>query len=267
MEVLMNTEVLCIAAIQAALEAGELLSRGFGTTFAVSSKEEGRQNLVTEYDKASEKLILEKLRKAVPSSSFLAEESGASQGKEEEVLWIVDPLDGTVNFAHNLPFFSVSIGAMVKGQVVAGVVYQPILRELFVAEKGKGATLNGKRLQVTTTKSRDNAVIATGFPYNAEEDPLGCIEALSRVLHKGFHIRRVGSAALDLSYVAAGRLDAYWEVSLQPWDMAAGMLIVQEAGGKVTDYYGKPIDVRKSSSLLATNGHIHQTIHELIKPE
>ncbi|MBS3904621.1 MAG: inositol monophosphatase [Simkania sp.] len=260
----MNTSTLCIAAIQAALEAGELLRRGFGTDFSIESKPEGRQNLVTEYDKAAEELILKKLKLAAPSSNFLAEESGASPGPKDSVLWIIDPLDGTVNFAHQLPFFSVSIAAVVDGVVVAGVVYQPMLKELFVAEKGKGSTCNGKRLQVTTNTSYDRALFSTGFPYNAEDNPLGCIDALSRALNSGFHIRRVGSAALDLSYVAAGRFDAYWEVSLQPWDMAAGLLIVQEAGGKVTNYFDQSIDVSEKSSLLATNGYFHPKILEII---
>ncbi len=265
MEDLLNSSLLCLAGIEAALAAGDLLARGFGTSFAVDSKPEGHQNLVTEYDKAAENLIIKTLSRKVPHSSFLAEESGATGGKES-VLWIIDPLDGTVNFAHNIPIFSVSIGAYVNGQVVAGIVYQPLLKELFVAERGKGASLNGKPLRVSSHSSNADALATTGFPYNAHENPLGCIDAMIRMLQTGIPLRRPGSAALDLSYLAAGRFDAYWEVILHPWDMAAGLLIVEEAGGKVTDYHDQPIDVTKSSSLIATNGVLHPFMLKMIQP-
>jgi myo-inositol-1(or 4)-monophosphatase len=259
MEDFLNHSHICNAGIEAALAAGDLLSKGFGTTFTIDSKPEGHQNLVTEYDKAAEALIFETLLRNIPSSSFLAEESGSIAGREgaDSVLWIIDPLDGTVNFAHGIPIFSVSIAAYVDGQVVAGVVYHPLLKELFVAERGKGATLNHKPLRVSKNNSNANAIVTTGFPYNVEENPLGCIDTLERILKSGIPVRRLGSAAIDLAYLAAGRFDAYWEVILHPWDMAAGILLVEEAGGKVTDYNGRPINATKDSALVASNGIMH----------
>jgi myo-inositol-1(or 4)-monophosphatase len=247
---------LIFVATQAALKAGELLKRGFGTNFKISSKD-GKQNLVTEYDKAAEDCIIASILSHFPTHGFLAEESGKTAGKKEEVIWIIDPLDGTVNFAHGVPMFSVSIAAAVHGKVVAGVVYQPMLGELFVAQKENGAYLNGSRLEVTATNSIDEAIMATGFPYNVDENPLHCIEHFSKITKLGIPIRRLGSAAIDLSYLAAGRFDAYWEVSLHPWDMAAGKLLVEEAGGIVTHYDGSPHETFCNTTMLATNGKLH----------
>ncbi len=243
-------------AIGAALEAGEILRRGFGTVFEISSKE-GRHNLVTEYDNFSEKCILNTIGKRFPDHQFLAEESGKTKGKGGSVTWLIDPLDGTVNFAHNIPAFSVSIAASTGQEILCGVVYNPLLNELFFAEKGQGAYLNGKRLQVKKTASLSGALLATGFPYNVHENPLKCIETFSALTKQGIPTRRLGSAALDLSYVAAGRFDAYWEVSLQPWDFAAGQLLVEEAGGKVTQYDGAPKDLFLEGTILASNGFLH----------
>ena len=266
LEGFLNHSSLCQAGIEAALAAGDLLSKGFGTVFAIDSKPQGHQNLVTEYDKAAEALIFETLLRKVPSSSFLAEESGAIAGKggSNSVLWIIDPLDGTVNFAHGIPIFSVSIAAYVEGQVVAGIVYHPLLKELFVAERGKGATLNNKPIRVSKNNSNANAIVTTGFPYHVEENPLGCIDTLVRVLKSAIPVRRLGSAAIDLAYLAAGRFDAFWEVVLHPWDMAAGILLVEEAGGKVTNYEGKPIDATKCSTLVASNGIMHPYMLNII---
>jgi myo-inositol-1(or 4)-monophosphatase len=257
---------LTVVAIQAALQAGELLKKGFGTRFEISTKE-GIQNLVTEYDKTSEKKIIATILSHFPHHAFLAEESGKTGRKKAPVIWIIDPLDGTVNFAHHIPHFSISIAAAIDKKIVLGVVYHPLLNELFVAEKGKGAYLNGNRLQVSKTRSFKNAILATGFPYNVHENPLHCINRFAEMTGLGIPIRRLGSAAIDLSYVAAGRFDAYWEVTLHPWDIAAGKLLVEEAGGKVTHYDGTAHRIFCHDTLLSSNGLLHEKmIEKLNKP-
>ncbi len=259
----MDTSELTFVAVQAARRAGEILKKGFGTSFKISSKP-GRQNLVTEYDKSSEAAIKSIILDAFPTHAILAEESGA-QGKGP-VQWVVDPLDGTVNFAHNIPIFSVSIAACVDNKLVTGVVFAPLLDELFIAQAGQGAYLNDVRLHVTPTSTLDTAILATGFPYNVDENPLHCIDTFDHMTRQGIPIRRLGSAAIDLAYVAAGRFDAYWEVSLEPWDLAAGKLLVQEAGGRVSHYDGSERDLFNSKTVLASNGILHDhMIKELEK--
>ncbi|HEX2579407.1 MAG TPA: inositol monophosphatase family protein [Rhabdochlamydiaceae bacterium] len=255
-----NSEYLTVA-IEAALQAGDLLRKGFGTAFEISSKP-GRHNLVTHYDKAAEAAIFTCLINRFPHHGFIGEEQGAS--KEGDIVWVVDPLDGTVNFAHGIPLFAVSIAAISENQVVAACIYQPMTQELFWAEKGKGAFLNGTALHVTTTKSLDEAMLSTGFPYNVHEDPLHCIETFSKMTRTGIPIRRFGSAAIDLAYVAAGRFDAYWEVSLQPWDFAAGLLLVEEAGGKLSHYDGSTCNPFKAGTILASNGVLHSAMQKEI---
>jgi myo-inositol-1(or 4)-monophosphatase len=257
----MTTSELTFVAIQAALSAGALLRQGFDTVFEIQFKE-GRLNLVTEYDKRSEKSIIDTILHRFPNHAILAEESG-EKGKGS-VIWIVDPLDGTVNFARNIPMFSVSIGAAVDKQIVCGVVYQPMTHELFVAEKGKGAYLNGKRLTVSKTKDFDNAVMATGFPYNVDQNPLSCIDRFVSIQSQGIPVRRLGSAAIDLAYLAAGRFDAFWEVGLHPWDIAAGKLLVEEAGGKVTHWNNVPHKIFGYDTLLASNGLLHQKMSQCL---
>lgn len=247
---------ITLIAVEAALLAGEILRQGFGTHFSISSKE-GKHNLVTEFDHRSEKAILDFLLQNVPGSHFLAEESGATGKTTGEWLWIIDPLDGTVNFAHQIPIFSVSIAAEKEGRVVSGVVFQPITHELFVAEKGKGAFLNGQKLKVSDVSTMDKSILATGFPYNLYENPFRCIDHFVDILKLGIPIRRLGSAAIDLSYTAAGRVDGFFEVELGPWDCAAGKLLVEEAGGRVTQWNGKPFDIRSRGPIFASNGHIH----------
>jgi myo-inositol-1(or 4)-monophosphatase len=248
--------VFSFVAIQAALRAGQLLRQGFGTDFQITSKP-GKQNLVTEYDKASESCIIATILDHFPHHAFLAEESGMTSGSQSSVLWIIDPLDGTVNYAHNIPVFSVSIAAAIHNEIVCGVVYQPMTDELFIAENGRGAYLNGNKLQVSSIKDIDSSFLATGFPYNVHENPLHCIDHFSKMTRRGIPIRRLGSAAIDLAYVAAGRFDAYWEVTLHPWDLAAGKLLVEEAGGKVTHYDGAPHEIFGTKTMLATNGLLH----------
>ncbi len=250
---------LTSVAIQAAMHAGDLLRRGFDTEFAIEVKQ-GKQNLVTEYDKSSEKQIISFVHHHFPNHSILAEESGSLQKTGDSVTWIIDPLDGTVNFARSIPIFSVSIAAMSQGEILCGVIYQPMTNELFVAEKGRGAYLNGKQISVSTIDSFDKAMMSTGFPYNVDENPHHCIDKLAQMLIQGVPVRRLGSAAIDLAYVAAGRFDAFWEVSLHPWDVAAGKLLVEEAGGIVTHWDGSPHTVLGYESMLASNGQLHSAL-------
>ena len=254
---------ITLTAVEAALQAGTLLKQGFGTHFAVRSKE-GIHNLVTEYDHRSEKLIIDFLRQETPNSHFLAEESGLTRGNEDGVVWIIDPLDGTVNFAHKIPMFAVSIAAEKNGEVISGVVYHPLVHELFVAEKGKGAFLNGQRLSVSQVSELPEAILATGFPYNLVENPLQCIDHFVDILRLGIPIRRLGAAALDLAYTAAGRMEGFFEVSLAPWDCAAGKLLVEEAGGKVSSWDGMVFDIRSYRPILASNGRIHEACSSIL---
>ncbi|HSX37435.1 MAG TPA: inositol monophosphatase family protein [Chlamydiales bacterium] len=247
-----------LAAIDTALEAGDLLRKGFGTNYKISSKT-GIHNLVTEYDCKAESLIIDSLKKALPHSSFLAEESGLT-GKKEEYVWIIDPLDGTVNFAHRIPIFSVSIALEKQGELIAGVIYQPLQKELFVAEKGKGAFLNGKRIRVSCVESLANSMLAIGLPYNSIDNPFHCIDHCIDVMKLGIPIRRLGSAAMDLAYTAAGYFEGFFEAGLQAWDAAAGTLLIQEAGGTVTHWDGSPFSIHAKKTILATNGKIHQEI-------
>jgi len=247
---------LTVVAVQAALKAGALLRSGFGTAFEISSKN-GRHNLVTEYDKGSEQSIIETIHSRFPDHAILAEESGEAIKGNSPVLWIIDPLDGTVNFAHGVPVFSISIAVAIEKQIVCGLVLQPLTQELFIAERGRGAYLNGKKLSVSKADRLDQALLSTGFPYNVDQDPLQCVEKFAKMQLKGVPIRRLGSAALDLSYVAAGRFDAFWEVGLHPWDMAAGKLLVEEAGGSVTHWDGSPHTIYGYQTILATNGWLH----------
>lgn len=245
-----------LIAIEAALLAGETLRQGFGTQFSISSKE-GRHNLVTEYDHRSEKLIIDFLKQHIPNSHFLAEESGATGQEKADLLWIIDPLDGTVNFAHQIPVFAVSIAARREGKVISGVVYQPITHELFVAEIGKGAFLNGQKLRVSEVRNIEMAILAVGFPYDLAKNPGRCIDHFVDILKLGIPIRRLGAAAIDLAYTAAGRFEGFFEVKLAPWDIAAGKLLVEEAGGEVTQWDKNPLDIASQKPVLATNGHIH----------
>lgn len=254
---------ITLTAVEAALQAGTLLRQGFGTHFAIHSKE-GIHNLVTEYDHRSEKLIIDFLRQETPHAHFLAEESGLSKGNEDGVTWIIDPLDGTVNFAHKIPMFAVSIAAEKNGEVISAVVYHPLIHELFVAEKGKGSFLNGQKLNVSTVSTLPESILATGFPYNLVENPMQCIDHFIDILRLGIPIRRLGAATLDLAYTAAGRVEGFFEVSLAPWDCAAGKLLVEEAGGKVTSWDSLPFDVRSYRPILASNGLIHKACSSIL---
>jgi myo-inositol-1(or 4)-monophosphatase len=246
------------AAISAAREAGAVLREGFGAEQAVRYK--GEVDLVTEVDERAERVIKEILLAAFPAYGVLAEEGGAFAG-EEDARWIVDPLDGTTNYAHGLPIFAVSIALEKEGEVVLGVVHDPMREETYLAERGAGATLNGESIRVSDTDEPIRSLIATGFPYDRAEMPealdlFGRFAALTRGM------RRLGSTALDLCYVAAGRLDGYYERGIWPWDLAAGGLILEEAGGKVTDYRGGELDL-EGRQIVASNGHLHPAMMKL----
>lgn len=242
--------------------AGRILREGYGK--AQEIEEKGRStDLVTATDKASEVVVRQYLARHFPTHAILGEEEGLSGSADSEWTWIVDPLDGTTSFAHGLPFFSVCIALRHRREIVAGAVYEPLRDELFLAESGSGATLDGKRIRVTETADLSRALLATGFPYRIAENPHKTLEVFAAVVPHARGIRRMGSAGLDLAYVACGRMDGYWETLLKPWDCAAGALLVREAGGLVTDFSGLEHDIFGLET-LATNGAIHEQLRELI---
>lgn len=247
---------------KAAREAGKYILANLGKVKQISFKSV-QSNLVTEVDHKSEEIIIEALQKDFPDFDILAEESGSTSTKNSEFMWVIDPLDGTTNFAHGLPIFSVSIGLIKGNEVIAGVVYDPTRDQIFSAEKEKGAFLNGKKLSVSKTKDIKKALLVTGFPYNVEENPDKCFERFVMMTKSSRAVRRLGSAALDFAYVAAGIFDGFWEVKLNPWDIAAGLLLVREAGGKVTTFNDEESDIF-NPQILATNGHIHSKMIELL---
>jgi myo-inositol-1(or 4)-monophosphatase len=245
-------------AIEAAREAGAFLKSSVGRVKHIETKRGEVRNMVSEIDRGSEQIIINRIRRQFPSHAILAEESGALD-TAAEYRWVIDPLDGTTNFLHAVPIFSVTIAVERKGEIVAGVVYDPNLDELFTAEKGSGAFLNGQRVAVSQTPELIHSLLVTGFPYDIAKNPDHPADHFVNFLMEGQGIRRLGSAALDLSYVAAGRFDGFWEVELQPWDMAAGALFVREAGGRVTDFSGAPSTIDKKN-VLASNGIVHDAM-------
>lgn len=250
-------------AIEAALEAGRFLKMNLGKVKHIERKQGEETNLVTELDRKSEEIIISRIKRRFPHHDFLAEESG-SHKKESEHRWVIDPLDGTTNFTHGLPIFCVSIALEVKGEVVLGVVYDPNLEELFTVEKGRGAFLNNRPIRVSTTSKLRESLVVTGFPYTIRSNPHNAIQHFTNFLMDTQAVRRLGSAALDLCCVASGRFDGYWEVFLNPWDMAAGVLLLEEAGGKFTDFRGFPSTIY-NQNVLATNGLIHEQMVEVLK--
>ena len=247
--------------IQISREAGELIRNAFGKTHSIEFKT-NELNLVTETDKASEKLITDFIKKKYPSHGILAEE-GSELNKSAEFLWVIDPLDGTTNFAHGLPIFSVSIGLQKNGETIAGVVYDVIRDVLYSAEKNSGSFEDGKRINVNKNTNLGRSLLVTGFPYDIKENPDKAFERFIGFLKHARAIRRLGSAAIDFCYVANGVFDGFWEVSLHPWDICAGKLIVEEAGGLVTDFDGRPIDIF-SKRILATNGLVYKKMVDVL---
>lgn len=245
-----------------ARSAGEILREGLGSSMLVEHK--GEIDLVTEYDRRSEEFILARLRAAWPGCRVLAEESGwSSEGGD--CVWMVDPLDGTTNFAHGVPIFAVSIALVEGGRARLGVVYDPMRGECFRAERGKGAFLGERRLRVTNVSDLRQALLVTGFPYDAWTNAQNNLEYYGRFALRSQGVRRLGSAALDLAYVAAGRLDGYWELRLAPWDVAAGGLLAEEAGAKVTALLSDDDYLTEKASILAANPALHELMLQVIK--
>jgi len=244
--------------IEIAHEAGSLIADFFERRIGFQLK--GEYDLVTEADRSSEKLIIERLKTHFPSHGIVAEEGGGHESPSE-YRWYVDPLDGTTNFAHGFPVFNVTLALEKAGEMICGVIYDPTRKELFTAEKGGGAFLNGRRLRVSKTSAIDEALVATGFPSRKRHQNVN-VHFYYQLAMMSHGVRRAGAAAIDLAYVASGRLDAFWEFGLNPWDMAAGFLMVEEAGGRISDMNGEPASVR-GPHLLADNGALHQPMLEL----
>lgn len=259
------TNYLCAmlkSTLIAATEAGaKELKRFFNGSFTISNKE-GINNLVTEADHASEKAIIEVIKKNYPDHFILSEEAGELK-MDSEYKWIIDPIDGTVNFANGIPICCVSIGLEHKGKMILGAVYNPNMNEFYFAEKGCGATLNDKKINVTNKTEVLKSCLVTGFPYTYLDEPNGPIQVFEKLIRKGIPVRRLGSAAIDLCWVAAGRFDGFYEHKLAAWDSAAGFLIVEEAGGKVTDFKGDHYS-HYQPHIVATNGKIHDELLDVI---
>jgi len=243
-----------------AREAGEILLEKSESGFEVAKK--GRVNLVTEADLASEKFIIERIREAYPEHGILAEETGSSR-VDSPVRWVIDPLDGTTNYAHGYPFYCVSIGLEIERKLEAGVVYNPVSDECFTAVRGGGAFLNGNPIGVSSRNELEDCLFCTGFSYQ-DEEILTNLSLFNRVMVKARSVRRDGAAALDLCFVACGRFDGFWELSLHPWDVAAGGLILEEAGGKYSRFDGSPATIY-DREILATNGRVHGAISKLLR--
>jgi myo-inositol-1(or 4)-monophosphatase len=249
-------------AVEAARAAGQLLRRELRGSRSISYKG-APTNLVTEMDARAEALIVGALREAFPDDAVLAEEAGARGGRSGR-RWIIDPLDGTTNYAHGVPLFAVSIALEEAGRVVLGVVYDPVHEELYVAERGRGAWLGDRPIAVSTTDTLGESLLATGFPYDIRVTPDNNLAEYAAFSLRARGVRRLGSAVLYLAWVAAGRFDGYWELRLGAWDVAAGSLLVEEAGGRVTDLAGGPLDLA-APAVVASNGRIHDAMLAVLK--
>ena len=250
-------------AIGAARRAGDVIVRSLDRVGALVVSEKGRNDFVSEVDRAAEQVLIASIRKAYPSHGFLAEESGAQAG--DEYTWVIDPLDGTTNFLHGLPHFAVSVACRHRGRAEVAVVFDPTRGELFTAERGAGTQLDGRRLRVSQRAGLEGALVGTGFPYRENKKWLGpYLAMLERVMNATAGVRRPGAASLDLAYVAAGRLDGFWEVGLSPWDTAAGNLLITEAGGRVGDFTGG--EYRDGGNLLAGTPRVFAALAEMFAP-
>jgi myo-inositol-1(or 4)-monophosphatase len=244
--------------VEIAREAGALLANYYERRVPYELK--GEFDLVTEADRASESLVVERLRSHFPSHGIVAEEGGGHESSSD-YRWFVDPLDGTTNFAHSYPVFNTTLALEHAGEMIAGVVYDPMRQELFAAERGSGAYLNNRRIRVSGVKRLEDSLVCTGFPSRQRHLSVN-VHFYHQLAMATHGVRRSGSAAIDLSYVACGRLDAFWEFGLNPWDMAAGRLLVEEAGGRVSDMEGKPHQF-SSEHLLVDNGHLHEQMLQI----
>lgn len=250
-------------AIRAARSAGDLILQYSQRLDTIKINEKSRHNYVTEVDTKAEQIIIDIIHKAYPQHAILAEESGTSGDHTQDIVWIIDPLDGTTNFIHGLPHYAVSIAIKVKERIEYGVIYDPIRNELFFAERGNGARLNDKRLRVTQQKDLKHALIGTGFPFRDTDRFSEYLKIFERLIPQAAGIRRAGTATLDLAYVAAGRLDGFWEMGLAIWDMAAGSLLIKEAGGLVGDFNGGEAYFEKQT-IVAGNPKIFKSLLQLM---
>lgn len=250
-------------AIRAARSAGNIITRHVDRLDSLTVQTKDRNDFVSEVDNQAEQEIISILRKAYPDHGILAEESGSTSGDDYE--WIIDPLDGTTNFLHGFPQFAVSIALRHKGRLEQGVVYDPMRQELFTATRGAGAMLNDKRIRVSKQKGLEGALLGTGFPFKAQQHLDAYLNMFRALFPQTAGIRRPGSAALDLAYVASGRLDGFWEIGLNTWDMAAGILIIQEAGGISSDFLGGH-DFLESGNLVSGNPKVFAEILKAIRP-
>jgi myo-inositol-1(or 4)-monophosphatase len=248
-------------AVSAARSAGNFIMRHQERVDSLQIERKSRNDFVTQVDRGAEAEIIKIIRRYHPDHAILGEESGARDSRSE-VRWIIDPLDGTTNFLHRLPHFAVSIGVEVRGRLEHGVVYAPCTQDLYTASRGAGATLNDRRIRVSHCKELDQALVGTGVPLS-EEGLERYLPMMRKVVAHTAGVRRAGAAALDLAYVAAGRLDAFWELDLKPWDIAAGIVLVQEAGGVIHELYGGP-NVLETGHIVATNTRLHESFPTLL---
>jgi myo-inositol-1(or 4)-monophosphatase len=247
---------------EAIAAAGAIIRRRFHGDFVIDHKD-GINNLVTEVDKQAEAAIIGIIHRHFPDHTILSEEAGLLE-QHSDYVWFVDPIDGTVNFAHGIPICCVSIALRHKKDLLIGSIYNPMMNELFFAERGRGATLNGDPIHVSQKTDFSRACLVTGFPYRMPEYGDHPVKVFERAIMRGLPVRRLGSAAIDLAWVACGRFDGFWEYNLSPWDIAAGYLIVEEAGGKISNFEGRPYDVFDKET-LATNGHLHEPLMRMIR--
>jgi myo-inositol-1(or 4)-monophosphatase len=251
--------------IKAAQKAGRTLKRDFGEVEHLQVSLKGPGDFVTAADRRAEEILCTELAAARPGYGFVGEEGGKRHGTDETHTWIVDPLDGTTNFLHGIPQFAISIGLQREGTIIAGVIYNPANEELYTAERGKGAFLNDQRLRVAGRRKLDECVIGCGLPHIGRGDHELSRREMTEIQNRVAGLRRFGAACLDMAFVAAGRLDGYWERNLSPWDMAAGTIIVREAGGIVTDVENKD-DPLKSGSVICGNEFVHAELVNILKP-
>jgi myo-inositol-1(or 4)-monophosphatase len=260
-----NPQAILDIAVKAAHEAGALIRRRFGVAMNVDYK--GAVNPVTATDKQAENIIIQHLHAEFPHHRILGEESGGSHWNTKEPIWLIDPLDGTNNFTHSFPHICVSLGLMNQGEFTVGVVYDPLREETFTAFQGGGAWLNGSAIHVSKTDKLRRAFLAAGFPYVRRTAVANNARMLDHFLRRSQGVRRAGSAALDLAYVACGRFDGFWEPMLHPWDLAAGVLLVIEAGGHASDYSGGYTRLTSGQEVLVSNGLIHQEMLDVLRYE
>lgn len=250
-------------AVRAARVAGNIIARGFENRDDLMTEAKGENDFVTRIDKEAEEAIIAKIKQSYPEHSFVGEEGGVVEG-DETFKWVIDPLDGTTNFIKGIPHFAVSIALMYKGKLDQAVIFDPIRGELFTASKGSGAQLNGYRIRASTAKELGNTVLATAFPFKDKSALPGYMDSFKNIFLQSGDVRRGGSAALDLAYVAAGRFDGYWERGVKPWDTAAGELLVREAGGLITDFDGGN-DAMKKGEIVAGSPKVVQALVKQLK--